>query len=722
MNHSERYEGIDRDCSSPQEKRTANAADWAQVGVALELCTDDELRFRRGDSGCIAGSASGDPSNGHGHFNYGTRNNGSSMNSTDELSHSLLSNENSQGGIGQQVPRNAVAQCPHNAVARSFSNNSHLPSSSEGAYQDEYKDAYDQESKQEEYYDAHSQNTSPVIPADSRDICNFFLENAMQDTIDNTVGLHNALYAVRQDVNDAIEYHGGSRENSPSILQDSVDAYQDYLNCNSTQNGDPPQDYKAFDGDCIQCTQCSVDANLQTGNSVAAMAPGLFLSENVNLPIPMLGKHHVQSGKSEPPQAINSSASFTLRQWINYEKMRSHLVDFKTSILRKVTVAYGIGKLIESCNDPIQSVSRDNFAVRETCEIQGTHPGSEVVGVDLISQQMSANLSSIQHLEFGGDESNVGRFITATISTTSTHGVPNKTQDEALVCCAFGHLLHFLFSGKEQVEMGDGRGWDSKGSGLDKTVLDQPVKRQTRDVSFSQASISESHMVRSGLNWKGHVDFPGPLSEFGCPPSIAQLIGGLLSCGDGLFCSDSSFKCLKEATDEIHLLLEEPRLLFQTVPHLSIHDRVFGRSEEISIIIDAYTRVASTGRGEAIVVGGCSGSGKSRLVQKVIESLDFAGDALFVSQKFEENLSGSSLSVVLKALDEMCIRVAHNATIENQSICESLNREFGQDALLFLASVIPNVLLFLSRNSASFPFNHQIYNDVNFISVCFTLQ
>lgn len=98
MNHSERYEGIDRDCSSPQEKRTANAADWAQVGVALELCTDDELRFRRGDSGCIAGSGSEDSSSGHGHFNYGTRNNGSSLNSTDELSHSLLSNENSQVG------------------------------------------------------------------------------------------------------------------------------------------------------------------------------------------------------------------------------------------------------------------------------------------------------------------------------------------------------------------------------------------------------------------------------------------------------------------------------------------------------------------------------------------------------------------------------------------------------------------------------------------------
>lgn len=681
------------------------------------MCTDDELRFRRGDSDRVAGARSGskDPSIG-----YGTRNNGSTVHGTDARSYPLLSNDEFQGGIGQQVPHDTIAQCPNDAVAQSFSY-PHLPFPTEGAHQDEYHNPYD---------DVQSEHICPVIPTDSRDICNFFLENAMQDTIDNTVSLENAFTAMRQDVNDAIEYHGGSIGNSPSILQDFVAAYQDDLDYNSAQIGDPPQDCVALNSDyCMQFTQGSVDTNLQTGNSVAAMAHGLFQSQNANLPIPMSGKHHPQPGRSEPPQAINSCASYTLRQWINHEKMRSRFVDFKASLLERVTVAYGIGKLIESCNGPIRSISSDNFAVRvrETYQVQGTHPESEVVGVDLISQKMSANLSYIQRLELGSEESNSsGRLISATISTTSTHRVQEE-QDEALVCCAFGQLLHFLFSGEEQVKMEDGHECDSKGSGLDEMFSVQPAKRQTRDVSFSQASISESSTVptvQSRRNWKRHADFPRPPSEFDCPSSIAQLIGGLLSCGDGLFCSDTSFKNLKEATDEIHLLLEDPRFLFQSVPQLLSTNKVFGRSEEMSIIIDAYQRVASTGRGEAIVIGGYSGSGKSRLVQKVIESLDFAGDALTVSQKFQENSSrNNSSSVVLKALDEMCIRIAQNVTMEQKhSICKSLNREFGQDAVRFLASVIPNVMLFLSHDSASFPYDHQVNHDVNFISMCFTLQ
>jgi hypothetical protein len=64
-------------------------------------------------------------------------------------------------------------------------------------------------------------------------------------------------------------------------------------------------------------------------------------------------------------------------------------------------------------------------------------------------------------------------------------------------------------------------------------------------------------------------------------------------------------------TDEVHLLFEEPTLLFERTyqgkQHLTIGGRLFGRSADMAEIADAYYRVASTGRCEIIIIGGHSG-------------------------------------------------------------------------------------------------------------------
>lgn len=93
--------------------------------------------------------------------------------------------------------------------------------------------------------------------------------------------------------------------------------------------------------------------------------------------------------------------------------------------------------------------------------------------------------------------------------------------------------------------------------------------------------------------------------------SSFQLVRDLLSCGDGIFRPDSAFKSLKDMTDEVHLLFEEPNLLFerayQSNHQLIIGQRIFGRSEETAKIADAYSRVASTGMSEILFIAGLSG-------------------------------------------------------------------------------------------------------------------
>lgn len=226
---------------------------------------------------------------------------------------------------------------------------------------------------------------APVIPSDSGDICNHFLENAVLETIDNTEDIPDAWAEIRRDVNDAIDYQGGdsisSSENLRSIHDNCVDTHEDDVSAayNSPENSYPPQDYAAFDDFCMQCWPGpSVNDPSESGavhDQKDSPEAAVALREELNMThveFPMLCEHSQAGRPEEPPKAIKSDASFPLRQWINHEKTRSIQQDglsihSKASILRKLTVAYGIGKLIESCNDPIDSITKeDNFIVRET--------------------------------------------------------------------------------------------------------------------------------------------------------------------------------------------------------------------------------------------------------------------------------------------------------------------------------------------------------------------
>ena len=206
--------------------------------------------------------------------------------------------------------------------------------------------------------------------------------------------------------------------------------------------------------------------------------------------------------------------------------------------------------------------------------------------------------------------------------------------------------------------------------------------------------------------------------------SISQLVGDLLSCNDGLLQPDTAFKSLQEATDEVHLLLKEPTgLLFQrehpSKHILTIGSRLVGRSTEASNIIDAYNRVVSTGRSEVVVIGGRSGSGKTALVKKAVGSLKLS-EGYFVERKFEETSTQSCMIVILSAFNEMLFQITQTKPMELlNAIYTSLVTEFGP-SYQSLARILPNVLLLHSYEAH--PFNYQIDSNVNFLSLCFTLQ
>eukprot|EP00804_Cyclotella_cryptica_P020612 CCRYP_003442-RB/>CCRYP_003442-RB protein AED:0.05 eAED:0.05 QI:255/1/1/1/1/1/3/704/1362 len=444
-----------------------------------------------------------------------------------------------------------------------------------------------------------------------------------------------------------------------------------------------------------------------------------------------------------------------LQEWIEFENKRTihqdrrHQMNLqKASYLRKLTVAYGISKLLKSSTQNPVTCALDNFSVGELCDTpsQGYDAGWEVRSVDMITPPVSLRLSatsSINSKVFEIDETEdiSGRNISTTIVKKCSGTLLDakcKPCDEMLLCYKLGEMLHFLFSG-ETVSQGN---FQANGHGnreeltkddclFEKALAELPPKKQSRS-SFSQSlSISGSN---SDSNVNRRLSFQEfcPLSEKGCPISISQLVGNLLACGDGLFRSDDSYSCVEDAIDDMHLLLEEPhRFLFEPL-NTSYHgktlltfpnDRMFGRSAEASKITQAFSRVVSTGRSEIIIVSGYSGSGKTRLVQSVFEGVEVV-KGYIVERKFEETSTQSCLMIVLSAFNELCSQIAHMKPNEDlNAIYQNLITEFGANFHL-LARILPNVLSVLSTVETAQPFNNEIEIDssVNFLSLCFTLQ
>ena len=317
------------------------------------------------------------------------------------------------------------------------------------------------------------------------------------------------------------------------------------------------------------------------------------------------------------PEQFWGCKSSPLIMWINAEKCRFGR-DHEASVLRRLSVAYGIGKLIQSANASQGLCFPSNFVVREqeSCNdisYGDCDAGWEVLGIDMLQPRTSVQLVSTELPKSQGC-TRTGRDVSAIIVETCPRALQKgeDAHNEVFSCCSFGELLHFLFSG-EQGKYGGHKDddADTKNQGIAEMDAIGPAKKQLRSSSLSQVSIcSGSSSIRSSIGQtkdKASLGF-APLIDYGCPPSISQLVGDLISSGDGLFRSDNAFVSLKDATNEIRQLFEEPTLLFERIPHdkhlFTLGDRLFGRSVETAKILDAYHRVASTGRSEVVIIGG----------------------------------------------------------------------------------------------------------------------
>ncbi|KAL7517934.1 hypothetical protein ACHAWX_002807 [Stephanocyclus meneghinianus] len=480
-----------------------------------------------------------------------------------------------------------------------------------------------------------------------------------------------------------------------------------------------------------------------------------------------------------------------LRQWnedearkTSHSDPRRHRELQQASMLRKITIGFGIGKLLQHAlhqqDSPISNYtsrqlqslcSIDNFAVECINEGVLSESGWEVRGVHMISPFSSVQIdsscssSSCHSFQIENEDGMTGRSVVATIMNPSPAFFVNKVAKETsdcdcMLCHLLGVLINFLFAGsRKQTERHglpkDERNYDPSDDQV--VEIDGPTtKKKSQDFFLfdKQCGLynepvgtgNDSYPLARGADLSqdtsimGHEKVPNhsgnsggsqvdtrlpPLKELGYPPSISQLVTNLIDCKLGLFRPDDSYPSLDVAINDMQLLLQEPNVFLAASPPPTKSafigsERLYGRSNEIASLTNTYCRVASSGMSESIFITGFSGCGKTRLVHSMIESVNISG-GFAVAQKFDEMQSSSPLTVVLSAFNELCRLVAQRSSATCLiEIYEKLLCSIGETNLAFLTRILPNAIDLLPSHVILALSN--IHAGINFNGLCFTIQ
>lgn len=324
----------------------------------------------------------------------------------------------------------------------------------------------------------------------------------------------------------------------------------------------------------------------------------------------------------------------------------------KASMIRKLTVGFGIGTLLHlvSRSESIVNYSFarlksmcsiENFAVELSKKDETPELGWELKGVVMVSPFSSLRIvtSRSNSLDERSQEI-MGRRIVAELTCPVTSDFDESatevsSNDDSILCHLLGGLLHFFFTGscKQGVPKDNNKVLTEQEEPLmkkrssdvltcDEAIL-PPEKRPSevmplvRGAEFSQAVSILGHDDNSdcGLKNQSGVRLSLPsLIDFGYSFSLSQLVKNLVDCGLGLFRPDDSYPSMDAALSDMQLLLQQPsRFLWDhyNTPqkqNLFINNvKMYGRSEEVASLTNAFLRVMSSGLSESVFIGGFSG-------------------------------------------------------------------------------------------------------------------
>jgi hypothetical protein len=419
-----------------------------------------------------------------------------------------------------------------------------------------------------------------------------------------------------------------------------------------------------------------------------------------------------RQSKKRPPEATADKNKATvsgpdkmlhLRQWIEGESQNVHQEDqsWKTSILHKVKVAYGVAELIKKCRLVDDDTTCDHFAVH--CG-QSNMEENDIKGVAMVSTGLTTAWCNGNYVKISPPSSE--NEASASGDKGALHGEEDKRRH------LLGRILFEIFTHRAYPTNED---IDKEESSKKKTKTSHVSSRKGLMLSRAKGDFFEDVRPNSKSP-------PIPIAYLhslrnSAPAPLFEITQSLLENNGGI-----SFEVVCQ---DLHLLLLDPeRFLFEgemeddeNVPLRYKKEKMYGRDEEESLMSETFCRVLDNRSSEAFLVSGYSGSGKSKLVNRVRDRVNAVGGYVLM-HKFDEISKERPLFGVISALNQLCLMVKRRNTPEDVlTVANKLKNVFGDDCWL-LASVLPNVSVFASDFSVG---GKHTSETMNLRSVCYTL-
>ena len=410
----------------------------------------------------------------------------------------------------------------------------------------------------------------------------------------------------------------------------------------------------------------------------------------------------------------------------------------RESMIRKVTVAYGIVELLIRCPtnhvllDDDAKIEIDNFAVcvskkKDGSSSQESPQWDDIRGVRMVSSGLSISIEEPSYLsclfEDGGEKDDqMGRYLeveldaaNALVGITKANffdGAEDKEMSKFRCHHLLAKILYQLFTNDEAFP----HDYDNHRHGEDEPA---PKKAKKAQLTECQGGVPELSSITA----------VGRMQQLEVPASICRMVQNLLESASDSESGVDAYKTIEEVGKDLHLLLLDPdRFLFDreaqctgTMQLQFRKEKLYGRDKEETLITDTFCRV-TRGRSEAFFIGGFSGSGKSMLVDTLRVNVKNVGGYV-IKHKFDAMSQDRPLSGLIKALNQLCLMIKKRLSPRRLiALSVKLKDDFGDDIGL-LARMLPNICL-LSPECSRLSFGVEDGNTrdkMNTRSVSFTL-
>ncbi|TKC90765.1 ATP-binding sensor histidine kinase [Polyangium fumosum] len=129
--------------------------------------------------------------------------------------------------------------------------------------------------------------------------------------------------------------------------------------------------------------------------------------------------------------------------------------------------------------------------------------------------------------------------------------------------------------------------------------------------------------------------------------------------------------------------------------HFQVPQKLYGRDEELAVLLGAFGRVVATGAPEFLLVSGYSGVGKSSLVHELYKPV-FRAQGLLVSGKFDQYKRDIPYATIAQAFRDLVGELLAQTDERIEAFRQRLRAALGANGQL-IVDVIPQIELVIGR-------------------------